>query len=458
MERTSPPDAAATAFIGRYELLQFIAAGGMAEVWLGRRSGIGGFEKPVVIKRVLPAHAADPVFTRMFLDEARVAARLDHPNIVQVHDIDTHNGAPFIAMEYVRGPTLQALLLRARYSDAGPRVGIATAVRVISDIASGLQYAHDAVGPDGAPLNIVHRDVSPHNILVSTSGVAKLADFGVAKSRGQLTMTKAGAVKGKLHYMGPEQAKATGVDGRADVYSLGVCLYQAITGRLPFAGQDDERRWAQMMNGEFPRPTELAPDCPARLEELILSAMQFDRAKRLPSAQAFHDALEAFVVDAGGRPNRAEVARRVAELFPESAGLAPSAPWPAAQLPSPPAVLSSTEEDSLSGPAITAEAPAVVSSEGSLLRTLETTLPGAARVWRRVVVAAALVSVVFLGFTIAVTVWPVSRPEPLPLADEPGDSQAAEVETAEPKRSAPPKHRATGPHAAKKIDAAASRP
>ena len=175
----------ATGFIGKYRVVQFIGAGGMAEVWLCRRSSIGGFEKPVVVKRILPTFAGDPEFVRMFLDEARVAATLNHPNIISVFDIDTDDDVPFIAMEYVAGPSLHTLLVRAR-KQGGAGLGLAATVRVICDIANGLHYAHSAADAEGEPLGLVHRDVSPHNILVSTGGMAKLLDFGVAKSRGRL--------------------------------------------------------------------------------------------------------------------------------------------------------------------------------------------------------------------------------------------------------------------------------
>lgn len=192
----SEPERPTDHFIGKYRVVQFIGAGGMAEVWLCRRSGIGGFEKPVVIKRILPAYAADEDFVRMFLDEARVAAGLNHPNIVQVYDIDTDNDLPYIAMEYVHGPSFHTMLSRARKKgEVG--VGFSTAARVVSEVAAGLHYAHNATDANGLPLGLVHRDVSPHNILVSSDRVAKLLDFGVAKSHGRLSTTNAGTVKAR---------------------------------------------------------------------------------------------------------------------------------------------------------------------------------------------------------------------------------------------------------------------
>lgn len=303
-------------FIGKYRVVQFIGAGGMAEVWLCRRSSIGGFEKPVVIKRILPTYAADPEFTRMFLDEARVAAGLNHPNIVQLYDIDSDNDVPFMAMEYVNGPSFQAMLNRARKAgEVG--VGIATAVRIVSDVAAGLQYAHTASDADGEPLGLVHRDISPHNILVSSEGMAKLLDFGVAKSRGRLTSTQAGVIKGKFSHMAPEQARSEDVDLRADVYSLGVCLYEATTGRLPFLAENDVQRIVQIVNGDFPRPSLLVPSYPPRLEQIVLAAMHVDREQRTPSAQAFRDALEAFAAAEKCQSSNTGVSRRVAELFPQ---------------------------------------------------------------------------------------------------------------------------------------------
>ncbi len=334
----SAPSSTSTPFIGKYRVVQFIGAGGMAEVWLCRRSSIGGFEKPVVIKRILPTYAADPDFVRMFLDEARVAAGLNHPNIVQVYDIDVADEVPFIAMEYVQGPSFQALLSRAR--KAGGTVGLATALRVISDVAAGLHYAHNALDADGQPLGIVHRDISPHNILVSGDGVAKLLDFGVAKSRGRLTSTQAGTVKGKISHMAPEQARNEEIDHRADVYSLGVCLYEATTGRLPFLADQDVQRLLQIVNGDFPRPSSLVPEYPPRLEEIVLKAMSLDRNFRTPSAQVLHDELETLALELQTRTSHTSVAHRVSELFPQGdpgrvtrTGLTP---WPAPSSPSSP--------------------------------------------------------------------------------------------------------------------------
>jgi serine/threonine protein kinase len=311
----SAPQPAIDTYIGKYRVVQFIGAGGMAEVWLCRRSGIGGFEKPVVIKRILPAYAADEDFVRMFLDEARVAAQLNHPNVVQVYDIDTIDGVPFIAMEYVQGPSFQAMLGRARKTGQ-TGVGIATAVRVVSDIAAGLDYAHNATDTDGEPLGLVHRDISPHNILVSMDGTAKLLDFGVAKSRGRLSTTQVGTVKGKISHMAPEQATNQDLDHRADIYSLGVCLYEATTGRLPFVGDNEVQRLMQIVAGDFPRPSELVPGYPPELEQIVLAAMKRDREERTPTAHAMHEALELFASQAHLNTSHTSVKLKLTELFP----------------------------------------------------------------------------------------------------------------------------------------------
>ncbi len=326
-------------FIGKYRVVQFIGAGGMAEVWLCRRSSIGGFEKPVVIKRILPAYAADPEFNRMFLDEARVAAGLNHPNIVQLYDIDTDNDVPFMAMEYVNGPSFQALLNRARRAgEVG--IGAESAIRVICDVAAGLHYAHNATDADGEPIGLVHRDISPNNILISSEGVAKLLDFGVAKSRGRLSSTLAGTVKGKFSHMAPEQARSEEVDHRADVYSLGVCLYEATTGRLPFTSDNDVHRITLIVTGEFPKPSAIVPDYPEELEQIVLSAMALDREKRTPSAQRLSAELEAYAASARYKMTHTSVAQKVAQFFPHDDVSRGAQANPATPTPSSPGLLS----------------------------------------------------------------------------------------------------------------------
>ena len=225
--------------IAKYSIDRRLGTGGLAEVFKCHLVGIGGFDKTVVVKRILPHLAEDDDFVAMFLDEARIAANLNHPNIVQVYEIaQDEDGTPYIAMEFVRGPTFAQVIRSA--CKAGD-LKISSMAKIVMGAAQGLDYAHHAKGANGEPLHIVHRDVSPHNIMVSLDGVTKVLDFGVARADGRLPHTRGGAVKGKARFMAPEMLTDPNgpLDGRADVFSLGVCLYVATVGAWPFNGNND---------------------------------------------------------------------------------------------------------------------------------------------------------------------------------------------------------------------------
>lgn len=301
--------------ISKYTVLNRLGTGGMAEVFKCRLSGVGGFEKLVVVKRILPHLVEDEAFVRMFLDEARIAANLNHPNIVQVYEIaQDDDGTPFIAMEFVRGPTLSQLVRKViRAGD----VHLGRLARLIGGAAAGLDYAHNARGPDGKPLHIVHRDVSPQNTLVSTDGVAKILDFGVAKAEGRLSQTQGAVMKGKLRYMAPEVVASGGarVDRRTDVFSLGVCLYVATTGKMPFDGPDDTAVLSAVAKGEFALPSTLVPHYPAELERVLKWAMATDPEQRCPTARALSEALFAFANTQPGS-SEGDIAEWLAKHFP----------------------------------------------------------------------------------------------------------------------------------------------
>ncbi len=301
---------------GKYSVVYRLGAGGMAEVFKCRLSGIGGFSKLVVVKRIRPELVRDPSFLHMFLDEARIAANLQHPNVVQLFEIDQAEGLPYIAMEYVRGPTLS--LINREERKRGNRSGGAVA-RIMAGICAGLHYAHRATDERGTALGIVHRDVSPQNIIVSMEGVPKLLDFGVAKARGQLAHTTAGALKGKLKFMAPEQFVPGGsITPAVDVFAAGVCLYEAMTHQLPYGGETEIDVMRNAAAGKFPRPSELVPLIDSRLEELILWAMAPNPANRCPDARALQLALE----DYADREacSQAELARYLDGLFPDATG------------------------------------------------------------------------------------------------------------------------------------------
>ncbi len=322
--------------IGKFDILSPIGAGGMADVYRCRLRGPGGFEKIVVVKRIRGERAADPCFVNMFLDEARLAARLDHPNIVQVFEIGEADGLPYIAMEYVKGPTFSALLRGARRSGSPPPGHVA---RVMADVCEGLHYAHGALGPDGEPMGLVHRDVSPQNILVSREGRAKLLDFGVAKANGRLTDTLTGTLKGKLRYMAPEQLNGQ-VDQRADLFSVGVCLFEATTGQNPYGPPtlDEVALFHRIGTCKHRRPSELVPDYPAELEAIVLSAIEPDPARRCSTARELQERLERFASREPFQSSTRAVADWVRGLFPDPDDTGTSSAGPA-KGPAPSALL-----------------------------------------------------------------------------------------------------------------------
>jgi eukaryotic-like serine/threonine-protein kinase len=264
--------------LGKYTVLRRLGVGGMAEVFLCKLVGIGGFEKHVVVKKIKADIASDDEFITMFFDEARLAANLNHPNIIQVFEVDHVEGTPYLAMEYVRGSTLSALLQKVRASKQPMNVG--HLAFIFSGVCAGLDHAHNAKDAGGRPLTIVHRDISPTNIIISVDGTPKIFDFGVAKARGSLSLTGVDRVKGKFAYMAPEQLRAKPVDAKADIFAVGVCMYEAITGRRPFAGATEAELYAARLEGRFIMPSELAPTIPVELEHMILSAMAPDPADR----------------------------------------------------------------------------------------------------------------------------------------------------------------------------------
>jgi eukaryotic-like serine/threonine-protein kinase len=277
--------------LGKYTVIRRLGVGGMAEVFLCKLVGIGGFEKHVVVKKIKADIASDDEFITMFFDEARLAANLNHPNIIQVFEVDQLDGLPYLAMEYVRGATLSALLQKLRAAQQPMHMG--HLAFVFSGVCAGLDHAHNARDAAGRPMNIVHRDISPANIIVSVDGTPKIFDFGVAKARGSLALTGVDRVKGKFAYMAPEQLRAQPVDSKADVYATGVCMYEAVTGRRPFRGATEAELYAARLEGRFVMPSELAPAIPVDLEHLILSAMAPDPADR-PSAIELQQQLAAF--------------------------------------------------------------------------------------------------------------------------------------------------------------------
>jgi len=315
-----PAGAAEGTPFGPYVLLKRVATGGMAELFLAKKRGVEGFEKTLAIKRILPHLSDNQEFITMFIDEARLAARLTHPNIVQIFDMGRIDGDYYIAMEYVPGKDLRAVLRRAQ--EVQRPVPVEIAVIVAIHLCAALDYAHRARDDQGRPLHIVHRDVSPPNVLISYDGDIKLADFGVAKAAVKMHVTLSGALKGKVLYMAPEQANLQPVDARSDIYSLGLVLYEMLAGRNPFYDRGDTELTVleKVRQGRVPPVQTFRPDVPEALARILEKALQPDPARRYESAREFQRDLEDFLVQRGIPNSTLYVARFIRELFPEEAG------------------------------------------------------------------------------------------------------------------------------------------
>ncbi len=303
--------------IANYTLLAKLATGGMAEIWLARQTGLKGFERIVVIKRIIESLSADESFVEMFLDEARIVVQLTHPNIVQVLDLGEFGGAYYIAMEYLAGEHL-ASLVRAS-AKAGAPLRLTTAVKLVVLALEGLSHAHTRVGVDGHPLNVVHRDVSPQNIVVTWDGQVKLLDFGIARATNRATQTQGNQLKGKYAYMAPEQANGeVELDARADLFGMGIVLWELVTFRR-FHGSDDAVHIIKSLIADAPAPTATSKNArvPESLSNIVAKALAKDRDARFPDAASFKHELEAWLRDNGGGPSTAELAAMMQGLFRE---------------------------------------------------------------------------------------------------------------------------------------------
>jgi tRNA A-37 threonylcarbamoyl transferase component Bud32 len=303
--------------LGRYEIVRPLARGGMAELFLARATGIQGFEKLVVVKRILPEMARDDEYVEMFLDEARLAAGLHHSNIVQVYDIGEHEGAPFFAMEYLHGEDVRAILQTALQKRQRPPLEHALSVAI--GVAAGLHYAHELHDGEGRPLGIVHRDVSPHNVAVTFDGGVKLLDFGVAKTRRRQSATRHGTLKGKLGYMSPEQCRGDELDRRSDVFAVAILLWELVTGRRLYGGRSDFGVMKSIVETDAPRPSMVWPACPPELEALVMRGLRREREGRFATAEELQLALEAFAREQRLAVSGVGLGHWVRELFGERA-------------------------------------------------------------------------------------------------------------------------------------------
>jgi len=275
--------------IGAYEILAPLKSGGMATLFVGRRLGPAGFVRPVAIKVVHPHLASDRSFVEMFLDEARLSARIQHPNVVHVEELGEQNGVFYLAMEYVHGCSLSQFLRQLALGGRGMSPEIACAIAM--KVADGLHAAHETADASGQLLGVVHRDISPQNVLLSYDGHVKLIDFGVAKARGRSQETDGVSMKGKLRYMAPEQAWGQPVDRRTDVYALGIVLWESLTHKRLFGASDDFVALEQVRAPMIPAPSRLAPGVAPALDEAMLTALARDPEARFQTAQAFRRAI-----------------------------------------------------------------------------------------------------------------------------------------------------------------------
>lgn len=307
--------------LGRYELIKRIAVGGMGVIYLAKSRGAGGFEKTVIIKKILDHLADEPEFITKFLDEGRTVVHLTHGNIVPVFDMGAQDGEYFIAMDYVPGRDLRDVL--KRLSEKGDKnqknvlMPMSLAVFIAIEACKGLDYAHRCAGEDGAPLGIVHRDVSPSNILISRDGEVKIIDFGIARATSRVAKTMTGRIQGKVCYMSPEQASGKPVDRRSDVFSTGVVLYEMLTGVRVFQGDSDLQSLDYVRQCVVDPPSTLNPQIPPELDAIVLRALAADPEARYQSSDALHVALLEWLYGRGRAVTSQQLAEFVRELFPE---------------------------------------------------------------------------------------------------------------------------------------------
>lgn len=308
-QTTSGPVAAVSQ---KYRPIAELGRGGMATVFLAFVHGPGGFSKLQVVKRLRPALAADPEFLQMFLDEARLAARINHPHVVQTNEVGFDGQHYFIAMEYLDGQPLEAITRRAHEHGGVP---IDLHLRILADTLAGLHFAHELKDFDGTPLNVVHRDVSPHNVFVTYEGTVKVLDFGIAKAADSSSETRTGILKGKCAYMAVEQFGGADVDRRADVFAVGVMAWQAATGRRLWKGLSDADIFARLANGDVPSPQSVSPDISDELNAIIMKALAREPEDRYASAAEFQSVLEDYLHSTGSRLKARDVGKYVADLF-----------------------------------------------------------------------------------------------------------------------------------------------
>jgi serine/threonine-protein kinase len=300
--------------VDRYELMGEIASGGMATVYLARLLGMGGFQRFVAMKRLHPHLASEKEFVEMFLDEARIAARIHHPNVVPILEVGASSLGYYLVMEYVEGDTLARLL--ARSASSGKRLPVPIALRIALDMLSGLHAAHELRDDSNEPVNLVHRDVSPQNVLVGQDGIARITDFGVARAASRLTATRVGQLKGKIAYMAPEQAAgAEIVDRRADVFSAGTVIWEALAHRRLFKAENEAATLSRVITEVVPLLHEVAPEVSPEVSAVVMRSLEREPDRRYATCAMFADALEAAADARNGVATPKELAAYVNEVM-----------------------------------------------------------------------------------------------------------------------------------------------
>ncbi len=302
--------------VGRYHVVGHLATGGMAEVLLGKIFGPSGFEQPVVLKRILPHLASEPMFRTMFVDEARMVARIRHPNVVRVHELVEEEDELFLIMEYLEGETAAGVQRRSRAK--GQDLDPGSATYIVAQACAGIHAAHEATDLEGRPHGLIHRDISPQNIFVTYGGQVKVIDFGIAKAADRVGRASLGGIKGKFSYMSPEQTRGEDLDRRSDVFSLGIVLYELSTGRRLFVRSNVNKTIAAICEDEISPPGKWVRDYPPELERVCMKALARDPDQRYPTAAAMRRDLLEVLRDIQPSPAPEEdLALRMRELFPD---------------------------------------------------------------------------------------------------------------------------------------------
>lgn len=310
---SAQPSQRAPARFGKYTLIDRLAVGGMAEIFLAKQVGLEGFEKTIVIKRIRPHLSKQTTFVRMFLNEAKLAAQLNHPNVVQIYDLGKISDSYFIAMEYISGRDMRRVIPKAE--SLGIPFPMVYALKIASSVCEGLYYAHQKTDLHGNPLSIVHRDVTPENIFVSFDGTVKMLDFGIAKAANQIEQTRAGEIKGKLSYMSPEQCSGKSLDCRSDIFSLGVVLYEWITGFKLFTADSEVAILKTITEGKIYAPSYFKADIPEAVEHILMKALEKNRDSRYQSAWEMQFDIDQFLSDYEFTPSNIHLSNFLKQLF-----------------------------------------------------------------------------------------------------------------------------------------------